>query len=525
MVMERFDIIVIGGGINSLVTASMLGKAGKKVMILEARDQIGGLASTSEFAPGFRCNIINDTVKWIDPRVMKDLNLEANGLALIQPELVRVALSENGENISFYRDPRLTATSIANFSQKDAKSWKAFIDYIDNLTHFLERLYELIPPKLPNIGLKEAFSMRSMLSPIRKHGTRGLVDFMRVAPMMMPELVDEWFENELLRSAISMAGINHLSFGPFAAGTGYNLLHQHVHGKGVFHNTQFVKGGTGELAQVLASVAVSNNVEIRTGSKVKSIDVENGRCNGISLIDGEPIQADRVVSGLDPKNTFMNLVGTSNLNPNFHTQLNNIRYRGSTARVHFALNKLPEINGILKDQMKTVFSVGPSIEYQERASDSVKYGTIAENPTVEFTIPSLINHKFAPDGKHVLSATVQYAPYHLRGQGWSSKLNEQIKNNVVRVLDNYIPDFSSLIEAISVLSPKDLEDEYGLTEGNLNHGEMTLDQFFFMRPTMSAAQYKSPIENLYLCGSGTHPGGGLHGANGFNAAQKIIKGN
>ncbi|MBT3607353.1 MAG: NAD(P)/FAD-dependent oxidoreductase [Candidatus Marinimicrobia bacterium] len=522
--MDRFDIIVIGGGINSLVTASLLGKAGKKVIVIEARDKIGGLASTEEFAPGFRCNMINDTVKWIDPRVMKDLNLEANGLAILQPDVVRVALSESGENISFNRDPKLTAASIANFSQKDANSWQAFIEYIEKLAQFLERLYQLTPPELPNIGLSEILPMRSMLGPVFKHGTRGLVDLMRVAPMMMPELVDEWFENELVRSAISMAGINHLSFGPFAAGTGYNLLHQHVHGKGVFHNTQFVKGGTGELAQVLASVAGSNNVEIRTGSKVKSIDVENGRCNGISLTGGESIQADRIVSGLDPKNTFMNLVGTSNLNPNFHTQLNNIRYRGSTARVHFALNKLPEINGILQDQMKTVFSVGPSIEYQERASDSVKYGTIAENPTIEFTIPSLINHEFAPGGKHVLSATVQYAPYHLRDQVWSSKLNEQLKNNVVRVLDNYIPDFSSLIETTSVLSPKDLENEFGLTEGNLNHGEMTLDQFFFMRPTMSTAQYKSPIENLYLCGPGTHPGGGLHGTNGFNSAREILKG-
>ena len=522
--MDRFDIIVIGGGINSLVTASLLGKAGKKVIVIEARDKIGGLASTEEFAPGFRCNMINDTVKWIDPRVMKDLNLEANGLAILQPDVVRVALSESGENISFNRDPKLTAASIANFSQKDANSWQAFIEYIEKLAQFLERLYQLTPPELPNIGLSEILPMRSMLGPVFKHGTRGLVDLMRVAPMMMPELVDEWFENELVRSAISMAGINHLSFGPFAAGTGYNLLHQHVHGKGVFHNTQFVKGGTGELAKVLASVAESNNVEIRTGSKVKSIEVENGRCSGISLTDGELIQADQVVSGLDPENTFMNLVGTSNLNPNFHTQLNNIRYRGSTARVHFALNKLPEINGILQDQMKTVFSVGPSIEYQERASDSVKYGTIAENPTIEFTIPSLINHEFAPGGKRVLSATVQYAPYHLRDQVWSSKLNEQLKNNVVRVLDNYIPDFSSLIETTSVLSPKDLENEFGLTEGNLNHGEMTLDQFFFMRPTMSTAQYKSPIENLYLCGPGTHPGGGLHGTNGFNSAREILKG-
>jgi phytoene dehydrogenase-like protein len=216
-------------------------------------------------------------------------------------------------------------------------------------------------------------------------------------------------------------------------------------------------------------------------------------------------------------------VGPSKLNPSFITQLRNIKYRGSVARIHFALNALPEIKDVTEDQMGTVFSASPSIEYLERTSDSVKYGRLAEDPYVEFSIPSIINPEFAPDGKHVLSATVQYAPYHLRDQVWSSELNEQIKNNVVRVLDNYIPDFSSLIEVTLVLSPKDLEDKFGLTEGNLNHGEMTLDQFFFMRPTMSAAQYKSPIENLYLCGSGTHPGGGLHGTNGFNAAREILK--
>ncbi|MBT4736261.1 MAG: NAD(P)/FAD-dependent oxidoreductase, partial [Candidatus Marinimicrobia bacterium] len=319
------------------------------------------------------------------------------------------------------------------------------------------------------------------------------------------------------------AGIHHLSFGPFSAGTGYNLLHQHVQSDGVFHNTKFIKGGTGQFANALKLSAESVNVEIRTNVSVSDINVEGDVCSGVTLESGETIQANQVVSGLDPQNTFINLVGPSKLNPTFATQLRNIKYRGSTARIHFALNALPEIKGVTEDQMGTVFSASPSIEYLERTSDSVKYGRLAEDPYVEFSIPSVINPEFAPDGKHVLSATVQYAPYHLRDQVWSSELNEQIKNNVVRVLDNYIPDFSSLIEVTSVLSPKDLEDKFGLTEGNLNHGEMTLDQFFFMRPTMSAAQYKSPIKSLYLCGSGTHPGGGLHGTNGFNAAREILK--
>ena len=521
--MDRYDSIVVGGDVNSLVSASILGQSGKKVLLLEARDQIGGLATSTEFARGFKCNLVHDTVKWIDPRVMKKLNLESHGLELSSPEIVRTALDTNGQHISFYRNANETAASISNHSEEDAKAWKDFTQYIDNLTHFLEKLYELTPPKLPNIGIKEALSMRSMLTPVRKHGTRGLVDLMRVVPMMMPELVDEWFKNELLRSAVSTAGIHHLSFGPFAAATGFNLLHQHVQSHGVFHHVNFVKGGTGELANAVKLSAESANIEIRTHAKVISINVENGICSGVTLDDGETIQADQIVSGLDPNNTFINLVGPSKLSPSFATQLRNIKYRGSTARIHFALNDLPEISGISEDQMGTVFSTSPSIEYLERAADAAKYGRIAEKPYVEFTIPSLINPDFAPDGKHVLSATVQYAPYHLRGQNWTDDLKDQCKNNVVATLENYIPGFSAQIKSSAVFSPLDLENKFGLTEGNLNHGEMTLDQFFFMRPTISSAQYKSPIENLYLCGPGTHPGGGIHGTNGFNAAQEILK--
>ena len=521
--MGHYDIIVVGGGLNSLVSSSILGKSGKKVLILEAKDQVGGMAVTAEFASQYKCNMLNDTIKWIDPRVMKQLDLVSEGLELVSPDVVRIALDQNGHHISFHQDSNQTAKSIANHSDKDAKSWQAFTTYIDNLSQFLEKLYELTPPKLPNLGLKEALSLRSMLKPIKKHGTRGLVDFMRVAPMMMPELMDEWFESELLRGAVSTAGINHINLGPFSAATGYNLLHQHVHANGVFHYIQFVKGGTVNLANALLKSAVSNGVEVRKNAVVHSINVANAICSGITLNDGETIEAGQVVSGLDPQNTFINLVGPSELNPTFYTQLRNIKYRGSVARIHSALNALPEIKGVTEDQMNTVFSISPSIEYLERAADDAKYGRISENPYIEFTFPSVHNSNFAPEGKHVLSATLQYAPYHLRGQDWSDDLKEQLKNNVIRNLENYIPKITSMIESTYILSPKDLEDKFGLTEGNLNHGEMTLDQFFFMRPTISAAQYKSPIENLYLCGKGTHPGGGLHITNGFNAAREILK--
>jgi len=521
--MTQFDAIVIGGGVNSLVTAAILGKAGKKVLVLECRNEVGGLASTKEFAPGFKCNVIHDTLKWIDPRVMAELNLKSHGLEWIKPDVVRIALGKDGEYIAFHRDPKQTADSIAHHSKKDADVWGEFTSYIEKSVNFLERLYELTPPSLPNVGLFEALSMHSMLGPIFKHGSRGVVDLMRVMPMMMPELMDEWFENELLRSAVATAGIHHLSFGPFAAATGYNLLHQHLHSSGVFHNIKFAKGGTIELANALKTVAESYHVAIETNSKVSSIDTDNGICSGVTLVNEKSVKAKIIVSGLDPRNTFINLVGAPKLNPNFHTQLRNIKYRGSTARIHFALKDLPQINNVSQDMMKTVFSIAPTIEYQEKASDSVKYGIVANEPTVEFTIPSLFNSDFAPDGKHVLSATVQYVPYHLRKQESISAIKEKLIQTVTRVLENYVPGFSTMIESSMALSPPDLESEFGLTEGNLNHGEMTLDQFMFMRPTISAAQYKSPLQNLYICGPGTHPGGGLHGTNGFNAAQEILK--
>ena len=521
--MKTYDVIVIGAGINGLATASILGKKGKRVLILESRDKIGGMASSMEFAPGYKCNVIHDTLKWVDPRLTKLLDLHNNGLQLVQPETLRVILGDNGEHISFHKDAAKTINSIAKYSKKDADRWKDFISYIEKLSQFLEKLYQLTPPLLPNIGIKEVLGMRSMLSPIRKHGTRGVVDLLRVAPMMMPELVDEWFENELLRSCISTAGIHYLSFGPYAAGTGYNLLHQHVHSSGLFHNVQFVKGGTEQFATVLKEVAEKHNVEIQTSTKVSSINTDQNVSNGITLADGKQIMAKQIVSGLDPNNTFFNLVGPSNLNPNFRTQINNIRYRGSTARIHFALNNLPEIKGIDNEQLQTVFSISPSIKYLERASDAVKYGQLPDNPYVEFVISSLLESDYAPNGDHVLSATIQYAPYHLRNAEWSASIKDQLKNNVLQTLEKVIPNIRSIIKHTHILSPLDLENEFGITEGNLNHGEMTLDQFMFMRPTISSSQYRTPIKNLFLCGPGTHPGGGLHGTNGYNAAMEILK--
>ena len=522
--MAQYDIIVLGSGINSLVAASVIAKAGKKVLVLESRNTIGGLASTNEFAPGFMCNVIYDTIKWIDPRIIKELRIKSDDLDLIDLDIKRIALGA-GENkqIIFHKDPLVTCESISDLSRNDSTKWKDFTIYVKKLTKFLEKLYQLTPPSLPDIGLLDVLSMRSLFGTIMKQGPQGLVDLARTAPMMMPELMDEWFENELLRSALSTAGIHGLSYGPYASATGYNFLHQHLYSKGVIHNSSIVKGGISHFPEILNKILSSFNADIRKNVKVKSINIKNNTFESVTTQEGETINSDQIISGLDPHNTFINLIGNANLDPSFHTQINNIKYRGSTARIHFALRDIPKIEGINNDHINTVFSICPSMEYLERASDAVKYGFISKDPYLEFSIPSTLNPEFSPVGKHVLSVSVQYAPYQLRNRIWDTDSKEQLKQNTIQVLEKKIPDLTQLIEAYLVYSPKDLEAEFGIKEGNLNHGEMTLDQLFFMRPTASSSQYSTPFKNLYLCGPGTHPGGGLHGTNGYNAAKTVLK--
>ena len=521
--MKHYDVIVIGSGINSLSSAALLGKAGKSVLVVEARNNIGGMASTIEFSPGYKCNIINDSIKWINPKLLQELNIKSEDLQIIKPKITHIALGENNEYIYFHRDAKETANSIKNLSEKDANHWKDFTLYVKKLTEFLERLYQNTPPRLPDIGILETLSMRNILNPIIKHGTQGIVDLLRVVPMMMPEMMDEWFENSLLRGTLSSIGVHHSSLGPFAASTGYNFLHQHLYSNGVIHPNTFIKGGTFEFAKLLQNIAESYNVEFKINAKVKSIKLDNEFCKGIMLENGDEINSNIVVSGVDPKNTFINLVGSPNLNPNFHTQVRNIKYRGSIARMHFLLKDLPNIHNIPNENMDTMFSICPNIEYLERASDSMKYGCLANNPFLSFCFPTIINPDFSSDGKHILSSTIQYAPYHLRKEQWSSETNEALKQTVTKTLEKYIPGFNRLIESCAIYSPKDLENEFGISEGNLNHGEMTLDQFMFMRPTISTAQYKTPFNNLYLCGPGTHPGGGLHGTNALNSVKEILK--
>ena len=520
--MTQYDTIIIGGGINSLVAATIFGQAGKNVIILESRQKLGGMAATEEFIPGYKCNLIYDYLPWINIDLIEKLHLDQYGLEFLSIDPLRISLDKNGKHITFYENPEKTATSISRHSTKDAEKWTYVTQYIAKLTQFLEPIYNTTPPAISEFGLGDILAIKSMLKPLKNHGTRGLVDILRTAPMMMPELMDEWFESDLLRGSLSASGIIHITQGPYSAATVLNFLHQHIYSNGSIYSAQFVKGGTDMLTQVLGKSAHDSGVEIRLGSQVSSIICNNGVCTGVNTVDGKTYTGNKIISGLDPTQTCIKLIGANKLSPTFYRQLKNIKYRGSTARVHFALNKIPKITGVTTDQMGSVFSINPSIEYLERAYDDAKYGHFSENPYIEFSIPSITNPNFAPRGKHVLSTTIQYVPYSLNNDNLDFNYKEQITHNLIHILGRYIPGFSDMIENSTLMTPADFEASLGLSEGSFNHGEMTLDQFFFMRPTMSCSQYSTPIKNLFLCGPGTHPGGGLHGTNGLNASKEII---
>ncbi|MEK7787684.1 MAG: NAD(P)/FAD-dependent oxidoreductase [Chloroflexota bacterium] len=360
---------------------------------------------------------------------------------------------------------------------------------------------------------------------LRQLGNKDMMEMVRVLPMSVAELLSDWFEGEALKGTLAASGITSLHQGPRAAGTGYGFLHHHVGCKeGSFRPTAFVRGGMGKLAEALASAAKASGAEIRTNAAVAHVIVKNDRATGVALANGEEISARMVISSADPCNTFLNLNDPFNFDPSFLQNVRNIQFRGVVAKVNLALDKLPGFTALHGDHalLRGSISISPSLNYLEKAYDAAKYGEFSQRPYLEVVIPSLLDPSRAPEGKHVMSVWVQYAAYHLKG-GWNEAQREALGNTVVNTLAEYAPNLPSVILHRQVLTPLDLEETYGLTEGNPYHGDMTLNQLFFMRPVPGWSQYRTPLGGLYLCGSGTHPGGGLPGAAGRNAAKEILR--
>ena len=518
------DIVIIGGGHNGLVAAFYLAKAGFKPLVIERREQVGGAAITNEFHPGFRCSTLAHTAGPLRPEIVRDLQLEKHGLRLITPLVGVTALSPDGRALSLYQDADQAAQEIAAFSQKDAKKYSAFQESLGKMGKVIAGALATTPPDIDHPSGGDLWSMLKTGRAIRNLGKKDMFRLLRWGPMAVADLAAEYFETELLRAVVAARGIFGTFLGPWSAGSSLVLLIRAAGDPHPAGSAHLAAGGMGALTQAMASAAKAAGAEIRSGAEVIEIRVKDGSATGVLLSTGEEIAAKVVVSNADPKRTLLHLIDSTHLSPDFVQKLQHYRGNGTVAKVNLALSGLPNFTAIKNgstNALKGRIHIGHEIDYLERAFDESKYGNFSRQPYLEAMIPSLTDSTLAPDGKHVMSIYMQYAPYKLK-RDWESQRSE-LGQTAVKTLAQYAPNLPELILTHQIITPLDLEEKYGLTGGQIFHGDLALDQFFTMRPLLDWARYRTPIQNLYLCGSGTHPGVGLTGGSGANAAREILK--
>jgi len=522
---ETRDVIIIGGGHNGLVTAFYLAQAGHKPLVLERRSQIGGAAVTEEFYPGFRCSTLAHVAGPVRPDIVRDMQLERHGVKFITPEIGIVALSPDHRALILHNDAQKSSQEIANFSQKDAARYPEFQDSLGKLGKVIGDALLLPPPNIDSPSTGDLWGMLQTGRGIRKLGKKDMFRLLRWGPMAVADLVAEFFETELLRATIAARGIFGTFLGPWSAGSSLVLLIRAAGDNHPAGSSHFVAGGIGALTQAMASAAKQAGAEIRSNVEVTEVRIKDGTATGVVLASGEEISAKAVISNADPKRTLLKLVDPTYLAPDFVQKLKNYRMPGTVAKVNLALSGLPEFTALksaTNGALSSRIHIGPEIDYLERAFDDSKYGNFSQNPYLEVTIPSLTDPSLAPAGKHVMSIYMQYAPFKLKNGDWENERGK-LGDTVVKTLAQYAPNLPGLVIDGQIITPKDLEETYGLTNGHIFHGELSLDQFFTMRPLLDWARYRTPINNLYLCGSGTHPGAGLTGGSGANAAREILK--
>jgi phytoene dehydrogenase-like protein len=530
---HTYDAIVIGAGHNGLVTAAYLAKAGLKVLVLERRSVLGGAAATEEVreASGYRFDTVFHSLGGLRPEIVRDLDLVRYGLDTLSgpAEVAVFSPLPDGGCLTLWREMSRSVESVRRFSKTDAEKWPAFSRLMAQLADVLEAMYGVAIPSVTTTDLAELIPFMGLGEPVRRLGRKGLPEFLRVLPMSVAELLNDWFETDVLKGTLGAGGVTGLAQGPRSTGTGYVFLHHHVGWPtGVFRAARLARGGIGALAQALAAAAQVRGAEVRTDAEVAQITIKDDRAVGVALASGEEIGARLVVSNADPRRTIFGLADPLQFDSDYLRHIRNLKLRGAVAKVNLALGELPDftaLRGAGSDgsaQLRGLISISPSLDYLERAFDFSKYGEMSAAPYLEAVIPSLSDPSRAPAGRHVMSIWAQYAPYHLKG-GWTPQWREELGDRVIDTLARYAPNLKSSILHRQVLTPQDLEETYGLTEGNVYHGELMLDQILFMRPVPGWAQYRTPLPGLYLCGSGTHPGGGVNGASGWNAARQILK--
>lgn len=521
---DKRDVVIIGGGHNGLVAAFYLAKAGFKPLVLERRAQTGGAAVTEEFHPGFRGSILAHSAGPIRSDIVHDMQLEKNGVQLIKPEVGVTALSPDGRALVLYSDAKKASHEISKFSAKDASKYPEFQQSLAKIGRVINEVLSTTPPDIDNPSNSDLWSMLKTGKAIRDLGKKDMYRLLRWGPMAVADLVAEYFETELLRAVVAARGIFGTFLGPWSAGSSLVLLLRAAADPHPAGSGWFAAGGMGAVTQAMAAAAKQAGAEIRSGVEVIEVRVKDGVATSVVLSSGEEISATAIVSNADPKRTLLKLVDPIHLSPDFVMKLQHYRMPGTVAKVNLALSGLPKFTAIDGNTaaLSSRIHIGPEIDYLERAFDESKYGEFSKQPYLEIAIPTMSDPSLAPSGQHVMSVYMQYAPFKLKKSDWESQRNN-LGQCVVKTLTQYAPDLPKLILTHQIITPQDLEDNYGLTGGHIFHGELALDQFFTMRPLLDWGRYKTPIANLYLCGSGTHPGVGLTGGSGANAAREILK--
>jgi phytoene dehydrogenase-like protein len=520
-------VVVIGGGHNGLVAAAFMAKAGLRPLVLERRDVVGGAAVTEEFHPGFRVSSVAHTAGPFRASVAAELGLAGRGLQTIEPEPRLFAPLPDGRSVRLWGNPDRSAGDIHRLSPRDAERYPVFHRTLGGLAALLEKVLALTPPDVESPGAADLWSLAGLGLGLRRLPREDAQGLLRWGPMAVADFAGEWFDTEILRAVVCARGIWGAFAGPWSAGTTANLLLQAVAAGGNGAGSAvMVRGGLGALTRALADAARAHGAEVRTGAEVERIVVREGRAAGVVLAGGEEVAADAVVSGADPQRTFLGLLDPALLDPDDLQRLRNYRQQGMASKVNLALGGLPAFSAVKGEDPASLLSgrihIGAEVDDLERAFDDAKYGGLSRRPYLDVTIPSLADPSLAPPGQHVMSIHVQYTPYGLRQGDWHVR-REEVADVVLKTLEEYAPGLRGLVLARQVLTPLDLEATYGLTQGHPFHGEHALDQLFVARPLLGWARYRSTIPGLYLCGAGTHPGGGVTGAPGANAAREVVK--